>query len=523
MNNFRLKNPWQLFGYFLLLILIVHANFLFPGKTISPDAQFILASLEKYSSLTDYLWNLIQLKGIDFQPLRDLSLFIDLKIFRVTGLNLSIFFNCMLWAGVCYQATKIYEEHISESDVFALMVLSLLAVHPVVSQSINWTMARKHILAVFFILKATRNYLNQKSFTGYYLLSLLSAPVALLWPFWAYFIDRKRPKLKIITAFFIMLIIAGLNYAYYFVSQSFRENFAQKSGGIDSYGMLFHFAKHFRQIFFPVDLTFHYQLNPTDLYGMIGVALLFVIVLIKFRSVRNWFLFALIPLPLFLRTPNAYYDTYVLIPFVGVILVFLSGFKDKKRLVAIPASILVILFGAITFTSNSVWGNLIAFNQKNFDTSPSCNSARQLAINTYLKQKKLSQDVYEFIQVNQCLNPGPEDGPINLQLARHIEALQLLVEDEVDLEFRKSRLLEMGTVNYYPLLIYASLMAKQNDPLEIERVMEILNEKFTGLELKLDYDEVYSEILPEYCTKMKLENCLRLTQRFSPQTHEPFL
>jgi hypothetical protein len=136
---------------------------------------------------------------------------------------------------------------------------------------------------------------------------------------------------------------------------------------------------------------------------------------------------------------------------------------------------------------------------------------------------KLPLEAYDYIETNSCLDPGQASNQNARILVSHIESLKYLVEDEIDLEYRKSKLLEMGATNYYPLLIYATLMARLDDPSEVERVTGILNEKMKGSDFRLDRDGVSSRILPEYCQTKNLENCSQLMTRLRPLTAEPIL
>jgi len=75
--------------FFSLFFALIAAYFplLFSTENYSPDASIILPYLNSTSSLAGYWNDLINLKTIDFQPIRDLSLGLDLMILKKFGLK----------------------------------------------------------------------------------------------------------------------------------------------------------------------------------------------------------------------------------------------------------------------------------------------------------------------------------------------------------------------------------------------------------------------------------------------------
>ncbi len=526
----RSDSTWLIFLMFLSLILLFHCNFIFPAKTISPDAQIILSSIESYKSLFDYFSSLFSFGTIDIQPVRDASLFFDLWIFRHTGLNLFIFTNCLILAGICsliYQSIE--KETLTNLDLYVFIVIGCFAVHPAISQSVNWTMARKHLLAVFFIILATKSFLRSgRWYLFFYVISLLSNPVALLWPVWA--VSRrglknlfKKESLPLMISLFIMLGAAVVNYIYYFQSTSFQAIYGVKPSTFAFTDIFLHLSKHLFQIFIPYQLTFKYQLTPQDLWGFLP-GVITVLILLKFRLMKNWkwLTLGLIPLLLFLKTPGTFYDTYLILPLLGLIATFCEINSRKKFQIPVALGILLI-FGTFTLSNNRIWERPHDFFARNFSLSMSCSTAQQYALHSYLEKTKLRQDAYDFLENNDCLNPELAGEPITRLLVVHIESMKYLIEDDIELSYRKEKLLEMGTKNYYPLLMYATLMAKENDSIEFERAVRILNEKFQGTDFRLDPDGVYSRVLPEFCRNNNIQACDDLLKRIRPEIDQPYI
>ncbi len=530
----------DLYCYALLsiIVLIAHSNIIFLPSTMSPDAPYILLYMEELSSLKEYFQKLISLQGIDFQPVRDLSLWIDLKIFRETGINLFIINNCLIWSGCCFHVFQLSKFDAKKDHRLLLILVMCLSLHPVFSQTVNWSMGRKHLLACFFILWTCRKFLemlmgnnNWKSVFTLYGLSLLSVPVSLLWPVWAtitaYISKKEQFKkifLRLIPFFFLLVTIGIINYIYYFTSETYKEIYIQKSGSID-YNLLFHhIGQHVKQILYPLPLRFHYRLDNSTLW-FFGIVLLITLWLLKqYRKDRTlwiWFCFSIISMGLFLRTPETYFDTYVILPAIGFFLVMTriinSTFSKMAGLIAIP--VLMVL----TLRSNPAWISLRNFSENNFHYNQDCPTARSLAESIFVEKKKLPNDLFEFIQRNNCLEAREGDSPVGTRGIRNLEARLLLIEDEIDLDYRKKRLSEIGEENYYPKIIYALLMSRLEDDVEIENAMVSLNKAFRTLKTPLDFDPIVTNELTQYCQKKALPECIQFTDRYAQLVKEPFL
>ena len=95
---------------FLLLILVVYSP-LIGNKTYSPDSHIILPPLLEASPL-DYVKMVLNFETVDFQPVRDLTFFLDVAVFRLTGVSTFSFSNILFWMLSCFllfRLTKIID------------------------------------------------------------------------------------------------------------------------------------------------------------------------------------------------------------------------------------------------------------------------------------------------------------------------------------------------------------------------------------------------------------------------------
>ncbi len=539
--NRLVSNNLYCYFTFAVIILLAHVNIIFAESTMSPDAPYILLYMEEAGSLKEYFLKLISLKGLDFQPVRDLSLYIDLKIFRLTGINLFIINNCLIWSGCCYQIYQLAKfRNQNENSGFILTCVLCFSVHPVFSQTINWSMGRKHLLAVFFILYGTQYLLkmiegkkNGKWVFLPYLLSLLSVPVSLLWPVWAaataFILDRnafKKNFIRIIPLFAITLPIAALNYAYYFNSEVYKEIFIQKKESIDYSKIFHHLGQYLKQIFYPFELRFHYALEDSALLGLAILIGFLIWIGVKYRNNRMnwiWILFSVTNIALFLRTPETFFDTYVILPVTGLFLVLLMISGKPSRLKYAGTTVLGLVFIGLTLSENLNWKSMRAFGYKNFTYNQDCATARSYAETFFVEKEKLPNDLYDFIQRNDCLKPNGGESPVGMRGIRNFESRLLLIEDDVDIEFRQKKLLELSQENYYPKILYALMMARAGKDEEMEQTMSELNQAFSGMNVLLDFDPVATDELRAYCQSKQLTECNRFTKRFAEKVREPFL
>jgi hypothetical protein len=535
-----IKNDSFVFLSIFLLIILAYINIIFSPSTVSPDAGYILLYMEELLSLGEYFQKLITFQGIDFQPLRDLSLSIDLYIFRQTGWNLFIFTNCLIWSGCCFQLYKLSNSISSEErHGLNLILVMCFSVHPVFSQTIDWSMGRKHLLAVFFILWNTKYFLDyiQKKNNGnllpvLYGMSLLSVPIALLWPIWASLTAFIRARnlfskinIKLIPLYVIMITAGIINYAYYFSSSTYREIFIQKSASL-KYSLIFHhLGQHLKQILFPSALRFHYRLDDSALWFFGALLILVSGLLVNRKKDSNnlvWLIFAGMSPALFLRTPEAFFDTYVLLPAVGLFLTCVRIPRVKPSTFKLGGVFILALI-TITIKNHPYWMSLRKFGQNNFHYNQDCNTARAYAESFYIENKKLPNDLYEFIQSHNCLEPLKGESPVSRRGIRNFESRMLLIEDEIDLDYRIERLARMGEENYYPKIVYGLLMMRAADNAELEQTMSELNVALGSVSTLLDYDPLITDELKSFCQRERLTECLRFTKRYHSKITQPFL
>ncbi len=534
MNRF-LKSGYVSFLTIFIVVLAAHFPLLFVHQIENPDGALIYNNLSSLSFPFGYLDALINFKTFDFQPIRDISFYLDIWFFNKTGFVISIFLNCIVWAGACYQSLLILKRILKVEVSWQLMLLILcFSVYPIFEPTVNWGIARKHLLAFFFILSATRALLewedDKKSIlpiVTYYLFSLLSVPISIAWPAWVFlreghFKGLRNPRVRslIVSLFFISVMIAAINFAYYKTSYVFLEIYPQKISMIDPLMMLVNLGFQFKQILVPYNISIFYQFDSSALiYSSLLAA--FVLILLYFsRSIKQiwmWPAFALPPSLVILSTPHLYFDTYVIIPAFALFMFIAtigSGYLNRYgKMLIIP----FLIWFAITQNQYKFWNSPYLGYEKAMTITPNCTNAQTLAARYLVEGRKLPNDLYEYIQLNSCLEPYPGMSPSIALKTITVEAIILLGEDDIDLEYREKRLKELGSRSIFVMVYYIAFLAKTDQPEKLETLLRGQNKMLQGSGLNFPYDPFYSDHVSAYCKKNELKECLKFIERWRPK------
>jgi hypothetical protein len=524
----RLKNSWFAFALFLGVSCLVYFPVL-GSKARNPDAGLILPSLFDLKNPFEYFSMLANFQVMDFQPVRDLTFFFDIAVFKLTGIVSFATTNVFLWALAMLLFFRLLERVVPQNKKTGVIIWALaFTVYPLFSQVIPWGMARKHILAFLLILWATHKFLDWMEGKGsffrpyiVYVLAALSHPITILWPIWAFIHfwlfsgeEKKAERKRFIIYLFTALALLFTNYAYYTVgNQKVSDAFGNVKPDYFNLGKnVLNFSFYFRQLVWPYQLGFlNYPEFSNSWPGMVAFLLLvaFVIIHRKEKNTYSWVLFALFPFPIFISLP-AVFDQYLLIPAAGLVLLFAHCFHRPAPKLVAAFSVMIIAWGALTFNESTYWVNLNKIADRNFENSPSCKSAAEVLLSHYKEKEKAPPHVLDFFVKGNCFAFNA-NVPINMKISYvYIEAMMLFYEtDAFSHEERVERLQNLALFNYYPDLVLAALYSKEGNNSAIEEISRKIIEK-TG-NMKLETGPVIDDVLRPYCEKEKLEACLQIT------------
>lgn len=483
-------------------------------QTVSPDAQFILPFLDNISGLGDYFEKLFTFKTLDFQPIRDLSLGLDLFIFNHFDINTFIIQNILLWVLSCLIIFNIQKILLPQVDELKLFVLNCgFALYPLFVATLSWSMARKHILAFLFILLATQEFLKNNRSTWrmnlYYLLSILSQPITILWPFWCVAYERKNWKSLWPTSL-IFVFVSVANWLYYSKGEMF--NFIYQSKTSDAFNIpdkILAFGHYMYQLLVPYYQTFFYDLGHWSIW--VGIILTGLLILL-YRSFKFsnkllgiWSLYGLLPIVVVLNTPKTKSDTYLLLPAFAlfILLNHLYALKPFKIKWLIPLLSFWLVFDCI---ESRYWIQKLAFAvERNYERRPTCMSAINAAKTSYSLEVQPSSELLNYMQINECLRPSTPYEMIDF-MALHTQILYY--------QNGTTTLQDYARTHWYPRMIYAALLIKNNQPdLTINELGEVNLEN-----TQPNYDPIIAKIVHPFCIG---KECQKISEKFIIQKKKP--
>ena len=527
-----LKLNWPLkLAVLTILALISYWPILFTQQLVNPDAQLIFPILLKATTLGEYLKFLLHFFTLDFQPIRDLSLLIDISIFNSTGFNSMILQNLVWWfASLCVLEKLIKNTHPTIKAQHVFCIVALFSIYPLFSQTVGWGIARKHLLSFFFTLLATERLTRQDSpfnlkasliLASYSLLAILSQPINVLWALWAliYSWQNKllKTQLKYLTpALIIMAAGIVINYLYYTQSPVFLAYYGKKTNEAFAFSdMILALGHYFFQIFIPYLLAFTYTLAHWSTLVGIPLMVCFFYVLHKRKIASSfiliWSSFALLPLLVILNKPSMLFDSYLLIPATGV-LILLIPLLQSFKLKYLPqiAIIALIIWSALNIHQVQQWKDDHLLAKRSFERRPSCLAAAMyLSVSYENEQLPTDKAARDFIYNFEC--PAfsyTGKSQINLQ------AYMLFYETDLSFEERRNALEKISQMGIVPQFLLSSFYIKHQMYQEADESIEMLVAKWRGKRYSEQHILVVEKMLKPYCEEKRHALCLEVIKPF---------
>ncbi|MEE2670619.1 MAG: hypothetical protein VYA54_02855 [Bdellovibrionota bacterium] len=513
------------------LIIILAAYFfafIYPPQMI--DKSIIYDPLYNLNHFSDYFTLLKEGNTVDLQPIRDLSLLMDIFIGKLIGFeNFPLITNLIILFFTSLFLNKIIKYHFS--DRFSEICTFLFLIHPASLMVYVEFSSRKHILSFLFFLISYSYYLvdrlnSKKTYSISllsYFLSLLSQPINAGVPLFYFLHDGfgkdklKKMFLKMIPFGFCLILIGCLNILYYHHSNLDGEFFVKFEH--DFRKMLLGINIYYRQIFFP--LSFAYRYNTESFFNIYtAVAPLLIITFIarifktltdkqKLNIGRGALLTATIFLTLFVPKSNIlttiFQNYYILTPSLG--LIFLIGaIKNRIKISPKIGYIFLIVFTIYSVGINNYYNikrdnifNLIErFSQQEEGCYPyqylSTESLRSGDKVTFLKYSKRWADLRCIVIMEEYL------------YARVlINSFRILYSDDFSFK-EKEAMFANKFISPFDFIAIMSILLYENDKIEYAyKYLEQLKQFdepsifFTHTFYGLKFDEICHEEETEGC------------------------
>lgn len=473
---------------------------------VNPDFQYLIQSLSETSSPFDYFLKLFRFQTLDFQPIRDLTFFIDIGIHRLTNWNSIIFQNVLWWVLSGAILVRLLQRRGFETQVSCLMVLGFL-LYPLFVSTISWGFARKHIVAFFFILLATDEVEKEDGKLSrvyfFYILALLAHPIHILWSVWAVW-KRKVQLKKYLPLIAVSVAFIILNKIYYSTSEVFLAHFPDLSlQSLHPPDMILALSHYFSQIFFPYFLSFRYYPGLySDIAGLLVITGI-SIVLLKYKKDRSWILLVAGPLVMTLSNPGVRYDTYLLLPAAGILL-SLPPLQPNKFLPWILSG-MILFWGAFTFSETKFWTDEIAFTMRNFERQPSCKTARDALLSHYENEVTSPQELRAFIYREKCSGDG-----ITGKTLLVLQSYLLFYEEDLPQEKRLERLRELSQKDFFPWVVMVAYQIRNGEKEEARAELKNLLSIWKSAKFRREYSPIVARYVYPFCQDEKNDECLLL-------------
>lgn len=440
-----ISSKWFYLIFFILGILVFYP-IIVADKLVDIDFELVIKPLVDVHSIQDY-WNaFLGPRLLDIQPVRDLSLIIDLVSSQLINHQVFGLFNLLFWMASCLVVEKILGRY-QKGFQNRILVLILL-VHPILAWSLYWPTARKHFLTVFFILLATwkaLEYIDGVKKNGFwiflfYFLAQFSQPISILWPIgFACLLGKKIKERDSLVLLGILGLTASLvfvlNYYYY------KLLFPGYTGGAVRYitfslpSALLSFSRSLTQILFPVSFAADY--SKTSFLGFVGLPLFFSFIYLMWFKVRDFrlfiFLFLMLhPLSLVIaRAPNVFVsETYLLIPwsFFIILVGFYFAPKVPEKFLSVAGFFLVMMLGIKSFIEAGYSSSPSKFSQISYEREPTCKNLMSHS-NNLLRQPNFAQfmEVAGLALNRECVMLGN----ISTAFMNQTYAFRIALDDEI--------------------------------------------------------------------------------------------
>ncbi|MAZ48784.1 MAG: hypothetical protein CME65_09480 [Halobacteriovoraceae bacterium] len=402
---------------FFLLLFVGHLATLWTPLTHPPlmvDKEAIIDPLTTIDSFyPDYKNLLLSGKIYDFQPLRDLSLYLDLKIddllnWSHTGTitNLIIFYLTLILL------FKIFLHFFDKKS--AIFLASIFLTHPLYFFCYIEITQRKHILSFLLILATYYILLKGKSEKKYllsyffYFLSILSHPINALIPAW-FFSQEKKPFSK--KTFLSYVPFATLFLLIYFTNDYLYRNIHSTREGVNYSNLefipeqiIYSIGLHFRQFFFPISFSNFYSLGNISVLIFSFAPITYVLYVYK-RHKKNM-IFLVLPLIIIFFTLYGHksnvltiflQNPYVLTP--SFIFLLFIGFAIRETRFNSLLWITPLLLLALTLPYSLNRKDAISLYEHTYPKEPECRSLQVLVVNYIGKGKieKLKKSGHEWL------------------------------------------------------------------------------------------------------------------------------
>lgn len=440
----------------------------------------------------------------------------------------------MIWFLTILFLRKIILLQFPKLDEYEINLLAIcFAVYPLHVSSIAWGMSQKHLLSFLFITLSTYLWIKpsetvtKKSSTiivFFYILSILSQPITILWPIWTLHYNRYIKKRvgaygAIIASLIAMVLVGYANYAYYAHSKLFTFHFDTKTNEIfDIPDKILAFGYYIHEIILPYSYSFQSTLgDPSTLYGLFLFMLLFILVRvlkIETKTLISWSLYFILPLIVVLAKAGVVYNTYLLTPSLAFFMIAIKVRQHFSNLS--PRIIKSFYYGLVLFSIGytnfeaRAWLVDTDILRRSFERSPSCWTAANFLRVSYQRQElsKL-ESAKQLVMTSDC---GKYE--YNGRVLGLLKIYMLLYENDLPLNDRLAILSEASKTNSFARGALIGLLIRENLKEQADNELDIFLKD--GWIYNAELKPLLLNIIKPYCISSLNADCIKMIDHVLP-------
>ncbi|MBT4792828.1 MAG: hypothetical protein HON90_14735 [Halobacteriovoraceae bacterium] len=477
--------------YYLILGLValtIYYPIIIKDHLFDIDYDLVIGPLRNVNTISDYFKVFTSKDLFDVQPIRDLSLLIDIQLEKIFNHQFFGISSLILWLGTILTLEKILNFYTLKinSRLICLIAFS----HPLMTWVLGWPTARKHILSCFFITLATLytiKMLRKNGKESFYiflfcLLSLLSQPITGLGIviFFLYTYEHLKQRKELLELLGLLsvtfLLIIGLNYFYYsYLYPDYTGT--HKLAPVDTSSILVQFlafSRSISQILIPLKFAQTYTVE--SLLSFIGAPLLAILsyysyIKVGIKKTSFFILFIFYPLFLILLNPTNIFvsDTYLIVSIINFAII--AGYFLKKTSTRfLRTSLFVVFFLVYSKSCIEIKNSTTSLNffQVSFEREPNCKNAHAYA-NELLKKNAVV--LFMNISGQALKNKCAMGGKIPSAIMNQVYAFRIVLDESFTQEYKLSSLKKIYYITPETLFLMAIFLADK-DPKESRRLFE---------------------------------------------------
>lgn len=427
-----------------LLILFFQKNLIREDSLLRRDDVSLISAVASVSSLKDYFIRLFNGSMWDIQPVRDLTFYLNLKLYNWFGYGFYHLTNIFICFLIIFLVRQILRKFDFKDNSITIAIL-FLSCHPVLNTSIAWVSNRKHLLSIcfllFFVLESLKpNPSSLKNFI-WFQLSLLSQPITVFILPLSLLFKKFFLKQALRAWDFVNLACAAtltaFNYYFYKTDIKFlmRNVGEAANSGFGLY--ILRIGRVAVQLFFPVSFAVEY--NPGNPLNFLGIVLTVMLIFLFIKYQFSWpriFLYLTLLTTLFPVLKWGPRDAYLLTTLLltsFIIAELLNKIDFKKSIVV--SSVFLVAFSYYSTIHAKMWVHDIPLHETSAEVEGGLENQYRFAIimGTYYPGK-----MHEFLKLLPQSFPDMNPEILRLQLALIVFTTPLLNDSQKLALFKKN-------------------------------------------------------------------------------------